>query len=76
MPMDEREIINIIKARLPNADVEVIDTAGDQDHYKVYVTSIEFEGLSVLQQHKLVYSAFGNKLGNQLHSLSLETFIK
>ena len=33
MPMDEQEIVSLIKKKLPNAEVSIRDLAGDGDHY-------------------------------------------
>ncbi|MDZ5762022.1 BolA family transcriptional regulator [Candidatus Cyrtobacter comes] len=73
--MTSVELFDSIKTKLPDADINIIDTVGDQDHYKVSISSSYFNGLSMLQQHRLVYEALGEKL-KFLHALSLETFIK
>ncbi len=73
MPMSAAEIERLIKAALPDARVEIQDLAGDGDHYRAIVTSEAFRGKTRLQQHQLVYRALGEKMGNQLHALALET---
>ena len=63
MPMPAAEIERLIKASLPDAQVEIIDLAGDDDHFSAIVTSREFTGLSKLKQHQLVYKALGQHMG-------------
>ena len=76
MPMEQSEIERLIKASLPDAEVEIIDLAGDNNHFSAHVTSSTFEGKSRIQQHKMVYDALGDKMGGILHALALKTSIK
>ena len=73
MPMPAAEIERLIKASIPDAQVEIIDLAGDDDHFSAIVTSREFAGLSKLKQHQLVYKALGSHMGGALHALQLQT---
>ena len=73
MAMAADDIIALIKAGLPDADVELIDLAGDGDHYKAIITSALFEGKSRIAQHQMVYAALKGNMGGVLHALALET---
>jgi stress-induced morphogen len=73
MPMDAHEIERLIKARLPDATVEIRDLAGDGDHYAAHIVSTAFKGKSRVEQHKMVYEALGGKMGDVLHALALTT---
>ena len=73
MPMDAREIENLIKSAIPDAQVEIRDLAGDGDHYAATVTSAVFRGKSRVQQHQMVYSALQGRMGGALHALALTT---
>lgn len=73
MAMAEQDIVAMLKAALPNAEIEMIDLAGDNDHWKAVIVSEQFRGLSRVAQHQLVYKALGNKMGGELHALALET---
>ena len=73
MPMDAREIENLIKAAIPDAEVEVRDLAGDGDHYAATVKSAAFRGKSRVQQHQMVYQALQGRMGGVLHALALTT---
>ncbi len=76
MPMEQIEIEQLIKASLPDAQVEIIDLARDNNHFSAHVISSAFEGKSRIQQHKMVYDALGDKMGGILHALALKTSIK
>jgi len=76
MPMEQVEIEKLIKASLRDAQIEIIDLAGDNNHFSAHVISAAFEGKSRIQQHKMVYDALGDKMGGILHALALKTSIK
>jgi stress-induced morphogen len=71
--MPANEIVAMIKAALPDAEVELIDTAGDQNHYQARIVSAAFAGKTRVQQHQLVYAALKGRMGGELHALALET---
>ena len=73
MPMPANEIIALIKAGIPDAEIEMTDLAGDNDHWQAVVTSAAFAGKLRVAQHQMVYAALGSKMGNELHALALET---
>ncbi|MEZ5765887.1 MAG: BolA family transcriptional regulator [Xanthobacteraceae bacterium] len=73
MPMDARTIETMIKAAIPDAEVEIRDLAGDGDHYAASVISETFRGKSRVQQHQIVYQALKGQMGGDLHALALQT---
>jgi stress-induced morphogen len=72
MPRAE-ELETRITAALPGADVRVEDLTGGGDHFRAEVVSDRFEGLSRIQQHKLIYDVFGDEVGGPIHALSIKT---
>ena len=75
MAMAAQEIETLIRAAIPDAQVEIRDLAGDGDHYAARVVSKSFEGLNRVRQHQLVYRALGGRMGGELHALQLETAV-
>ncbi|MEA2834424.1 MAG: hypothetical protein QOG66_2626 [Methylobacteriaceae bacterium] len=73
MAMQATEIERLIKAALPDAEVEIRDLAGDGDHYAATVVSPAFRGKSRVQQHQIVYKALQGRMGGELHALALTT---
>ena len=73
MPMAADEIETLIRTGIPDARIEIVDLAGDGDHYEARVTAESFRGLPLVKQHKLVYDALGGRMGNELHALKLKT---
>ena len=73
MAMSAGEIERLIRAAIPDAQVTIVDLAGDGDHYSAQVVSRSFAGLSRVQQHQKVYAALGGRMGGDLHALQLQT---
>jgi BolA protein len=42
-------------------------------HYNVTIVSQSFAGLSLLEQHRLVYDTLGEMMGREIHALALTT---
>lgn len=73
MAMTADEIEKIIRTVLPDAQITIHDLAGDGDHYACEVVSTAFKGMTRVGQHKMVYDAFGGRMGTDLHALSVKT---
>ena len=67
------ELRERIEQALPGARVSVQDTTGGGDHFRAEVVSDRFEGLTRIQQHKLIYDVFGDEVGGAIHALSIKT---
>ena len=53
-----------------------MEVAGDDGtHFEAIIVSDSFTGLNMVQQHQLVYKALGEKIGGEIHALSIQTFI-
>ncbi len=64
----------MIEAALPGAEVEVVDETGTGDHLRAAVSAPQFEGLSRLDQHRLVKAAVKPRFDDgTIHALSLKT---
>jgi stress-induced morphogen len=62
-----------IEDALPGATAEVEDLTGGGDHFRAEVVSDRFDGLSRIEQHRLVYDVFGTEVGGPIHALSIKT---
>jgi stress-induced morphogen len=70
---DLTELEEMIRAALPGAEVEIRDEGGG-DHLRAVVSSAEFEGVSRIDQHRLVRSAVRSRFEDgSIHALSIET---
>ena len=71
---DLDEVRQMIERALPGAEVEVVDETGTADHLRATVSAPQFEGLSRIDQHRLVKSAVQQRMDDgSIHALSLKT---
>ena len=47
---------------------------GDGHHFSAVVVSDKFAGLSRVRQHQLVYEVLGDRMREEIHALSLQTY--
>jgi stress-induced morphogen len=68
------ELKAMIEAALPGASVEVSDEDGGGQHLRADVTAPQFEGLSRIDQHRLVKAAVKERFDDgTIHALSVKT---
>ena len=68
-----KEVIDLITKKLPKSQVLVENIKGN-DHLQVTVIASEFNGLSLVKQHQLVYSALKEELASEaIHALAIKT---
>ena len=83
--MNEARIAEIrrrIEASLQPTSLEIEDEshlhvghAGAKDgrgHFRIRISSSHFNGLGLLQQHRLIYEAVGDLMDSDIHALSIE----
>ena len=76
MPLAKADLEAHLRDAFPDAEIEIVDLAGDGDHYKAIIASGAFAGKSRVAQHQAVYAALKGKMGGELHALALETRAK
>jgi len=67
--MTPAEIEALIAAGLPGCTVQV--ASDDNTHFEATVISDAFEGKRPLQRHQMVYKTLGDRVGNEIHALSI-----
>ena len=61
----------MIEAALPGAEVEMVDEGGG-DHLRAIVAAPQFDGLSRIEQHRLVKAAVQERMDDgSIHALSV-----
>jgi stress-induced morphogen len=76
MGMKAAEIEAFLREAFPDADIEIKDLAGDDNHWAATVKSAAFQGKSRVAQHQMVYAALKGNMGGVLHALQLTTSVK
>ena len=70
--MDPKQVEELIRQALPDAQVEV--RSDDNTHFSALLIGSAFAGLRPLARHQLVYRALGERVGREIHALSIEAF--
>lgn len=65
----------LLRTSFPEAsELDVADRTGGGDHFQVTLTSSRFDGLSLVEQHRLVYEALAEPLRDgTIHELRIKT---
>jgi stress-induced morphogen len=66
---------SLLRGAFPDArELAVTDRTGTGDHFQVVVESPRFAGLSLVDQHRLVYDALAEPLADgTIHELRIKT---
>ena len=76
MPMQARDIEDLIRAGFPDAKITISDLAGDGNHWAAEVVDASFKGLNRVQQQRAVYASLKGRMDGshgELHALALTT---
>jgi stress-induced morphogen len=64
----------LLREAFPGDEIAVEDRTGGGDHFQVTVSSGRFDGLSLVEQHRLVYDALAAPLADgTIHELRIKT---
>jgi acid stress-induced BolA-like protein IbaG/YrbA len=53
---------------------EHIEVAGDGRHFEAVIVSAAFRGKNKVQQHQHVYGVLGERMREEIHALSMQTY--
>ena len=72
--LKSEEVTRMLRALFSDADLELTDLTGTQDHYQLRIVSSAFLGKSLIEQHQLVYGALGSAMSGDIHALAITTY--
>ncbi|MCM2310722.1 MAG: BolA/IbaG family iron-sulfur metabolism protein [Steroidobacteraceae bacterium] len=70
--MNAAEVTQLILSGLPGAHVDV--RTDDDTHFEAVVVATQFTGKRTLQRHQMVYAGLGERMGREVHALSIQAF--
>ena len=70
--MKAEAIVARIRESLPDAQVELKDLTGTEDHWQATVISAAFTGKSLIERHRLVMASLADEMKGPIHALSLD----
>tara|TARA_B100000676_G_C17733341_1_gene657558 strand:- start:111 stop:359 length:249 start_codon:yes stop_codon:yes gene_type:complete len=74
--METKEITSMIKQAIPNSEVNVVDLKGTGDHFSALIISDAFEGVSLVDRHKMIYNSISDVMTTKIHAMQIKTLTK
>jgi stress-induced morphogen len=75
--IDDTTMTALIRAALPDAEVQIWDRTGTMDHFDVLVRSSHFAGKSLLDRHRTVEKALATaRADGRIHALAIRTELR
>ena len=80
--MLKNKILELINSKIAVDKISIIDLTEQHKkheksngggHFKLKIVSNNFNGKSLLERHKMIYSILEDMLKNEIHALSLKT---
>jgi len=69
--MRSNELKSLLETAFPEARVEV--ASPDDVHFQARIVAEAFVGKPTLARHRMVYAVLGERMGGEVHALSLRT---
>lgn len=69
--MQSNELKSLLEAAFPGARIQV--ASPDDVHFQALVVAEAFAGHATLARHRMVYAVLGERMGGEVHALSLRT---
>lgn len=71
MAIQKAEFEAIIASKFNDVKFTLTDMVGDEDHYSLQISSPEFNGLSLIQSHRLINERLKDYIGTKVHALTI-----
>ncbi len=72
MPISHQTLYDALYNAFPEAQIDIEDLRGDNDHYAVTIVSPSFIDTSRIEQHRMVQDAVKD---HDIHALAIKTTI-
>ena len=69
--MQSNELKSLLETAFPGARVQV--ASPDDVHFQAQIVTEAFAGKPTLARHRMVYAVLGERMGGEVHALSLRT---
>ena len=69
--MQSSQLKSLLETAFPGASIQT--ASPDDVHFQAMIVSDAFSGKPTLARHRMVYAALGDRMGGEVHALSLRT---
>ena len=74
--MIENKIKKILTKKIKDSKIFIQDMTGNDDHFNVIIISEKFQGLSLIERHKIIYNILEPMITKEIHALQLKTITR
>ncbi len=68
------DLIALVKEKIPDAEVNVMDKTGMSDHFIIHVVSKEFENMDLMARHRAVQESLNAAMQDgRVHAAEIKT---
>ena len=68
------DLIALVKEKIPDAEVDVMDKTGMSDHFIIHVVSKEFENMDLMARHRAVQESLNAAMQDgRVHAAEIKT---
>ncbi len=68
------DLIALVKEKIPDAEVNVMDKTGMSDHFVIHVVSKEFESMDLMARHRAVQESLNAAMQDgRVHAAEIKT---
>ena len=71
--MIEKKITNILEENIKDSKIFIQDITGNNNHFNLIVIASVFDGLTMIQQHKVIYKLLDSMITKEIHALQIKT---
>lgn len=64
---------NLLETEFKESSVKVEDLTGTKDHLEIFITSPDFLGKTLIQQHRMVMEVLKAPLSERIHAVKINT---
>lgn len=70
------EVASLVRKGFPGSRVRVEDMTGTGDHFEIFVESSEFQGKTLIDQHRMVQKSIQSALDDgSIHAVRIKTLM-
>ena len=68
------DLIQLVKDKIPDAEVNAMDKTGMSDHFIIHVVSNEFQGKDLMERHRMVQACLSDAMKDgRVHAAEIKT---
>ena len=71
--MRPEKVREMLLRAFPGCQADVRDMTGTGDHFDVFVSSKNFQGKSLIEQHQMVHKALESEMDRGIHAVQIKT---